>query len=253
MFQNVKHRQKQKLHFRTNFLGANLPSDSASSIMERPGKNRRTWCSSSIAATRAAHSLPVPLAERPPRGLPMSSSSSWSWSHASDTEDSGAGGATSKKLTRRRCRRPGEAGRTTPCGGWTARVTRRIRDGGGLVSSSRVASSRNRSSTCTTLNVMKKRYSLTRHFTWRSEIQHDSWYSSYVYFTSFICYAAVELDLVCPKINSLGTFSFTSSIFTALSRPSFSRRFSADCSPFYLSLSLLPWYLDINYFMSSKS
>ncbi len=116
--------------------------------MERPGKYRRTWCSSSIAA--AAHSLPVPLADRPPSGLPVSSSSCWSFSHDGDTEDSGAEGATSKKLTRRRCRW-GEDG-TTPCGGgWTARVMRRVRDGGGLVSSSRVASSRNRSSTYTAL------------------------------------------------------------------------------------------------------
>jgi hypothetical protein len=125
--------------------------------MERPGKYRRTWCSSSIAVARAtAHSLPVKLAERPPCELPVSSSSSWSRSHDGDTENSGAGGATSKKLTRRRRRRPGEAGRTAPCGGWTARVTRRVRDGGGLVSSSKVASSRNSSSTYTALNDIKE-------------------------------------------------------------------------------------------------
>ncbi len=144
MFKTGKRKEKK---FRTKYVRPNLPSDSASSIMDRPGKYRRTWCSSSIAA--AAHSLPVQLSERPSSGLPpMSSSSSWSVIHDGDTEDSGAGGATSKKLTRRRCRR-GEDGRTTPCGGWTARVTRRVRDCGGLVSSSRVASSRNRSSTYT--------------------------------------------------------------------------------------------------------
>ncbi len=152
--------EKGKINFRTTYFWPNLPSDSASSIIDRPGKYRRTWCSSSIAAECAAaarviaHSLPVKLAERPPSGLPMSSSSNWSRSHDDDTEDSGA---TSKKLTRRRCRRWGEDG-TTPCGGgWTARVTRRVRDGGGsLVSSSRVASSRNSSSTFTALNDIKE-------------------------------------------------------------------------------------------------
>jgi hypothetical protein len=196
---------------------SNLPSDSVSSIMDRPGKYRRTWCSSSIAVAdrAAAHSLPVQLADRPPSGLPMSSSSSWSFSHDGDAEDSGAGGATSKKLTRRRrCRRPGEAGRTTPCGGWTARVTRRVRDGGSLVSSSRVASSRNRSSTyIDNVKCNEREFSLTRlyHF-WRPEIKNVLSRAFLVMVVMFILLRIFVLqllnqivvrdlleDLVCPN------------------------------------------------------